>query len=81
MLDYNILMLVHPSCGEHTFYKVKDANHIILIDSFGNEPQKEDKKNYILKRYLGCYINRFINNPKMKAEKFVFKNLVLTLHL
>ena len=50
VLDYNILMLVHPSSGEHTFYKVKDANHIILIDSFGNEPPKEDKKNYILKR-------------------------------
>ena len=49
VLDYNILMLVHPSSGEHTFYKVKDANHIILIDSFGNEPKKEDKKNYILK--------------------------------
>ena len=32
------------------FYKVKDANHIVLIDSFGNDPQKEDKKNYILKR-------------------------------
>lgn len=50
MLDGNILMLVHPSSGEHTFYKVKDDNHIVLIDSFGNEPQKEDKKNYILKR-------------------------------
>ena len=47
VLDYNILMLVHPSSGEHTFYKVKDANHIILIDSFGNDPPKEDKKNYI----------------------------------
>ena len=50
VLDYNILMLVHPSSGEHTIYKVRDANHIILIDSFGNEPQKEDKKNYILKK-------------------------------
>ena len=50
VLDGNIQMLMHPSSGEHTFYKVKDANHIILIDSFGNEPQKEDKKNYILKR-------------------------------
>ena len=50
VLDYNILMLVHPSSGEHTFYKVKDANHIILIDSFGNEPQKEDGKNYILNK-------------------------------
>ena len=44
MLDYNILMLVHPSSGEHTFYKVKDANHIILIDSFGNEPLIEERK-------------------------------------
>ena len=48
-LDYNILMLVYPSSGEHTLYKVKEANHIVLIDSFGNEPQKEDKKNYTLK--------------------------------
>jgi copper homeostasis protein (lipoprotein) len=43
VLDYNILMLVHPSSSEHTFYKVKDANHIILIDSFGNEPQIEER--------------------------------------
>ena len=50
VLDGNILLLMHPSSGEHTFYKVKDANHIVLIDSFGNESQKEDKKNYILKR-------------------------------
>lgn len=50
VLDYNILMLAHPSSGEHTFYKVKDANHIILIDSFGNEPQIEERKNYILRK-------------------------------
>ena len=50
VLDYNILMLVHPSSGDNKFYKVRDANHIVLIDSFGNEPQKEDKKNYILKK-------------------------------
>ena len=50
VFDYNILMLVHPSSGEHTFYKVKDANHIILIDSFGNEPQIEERKNYILRK-------------------------------
>lgn len=49
MLDGNILMLVHPSSGDNIFYKVRDANHIVLIDLFGNEPQKEDKKNYILK--------------------------------
>ena len=50
VLDGNILMLVHPSSGDNKFYKVRDANHIVLIDSFGNDPQKEDKKNYILKR-------------------------------
>ena len=50
VLDGNILMLVHPSSGNNKFYKVRDANHIVLIDSFGNEPPKEDKKNYILKR-------------------------------
>ena len=49
VLDGNILMLVHPSSGDNKFYKVRDANHIVLIDLFGNEPQKEDKKNYILK--------------------------------
>ena len=48
VLDSNVLMLVHPSSGDNKFYKVRDANHIVLIDSFGNEPQKEDKKNYIL---------------------------------
>ena len=50
VLDGNILMLVHPSSGDNKFYKVRDVNHIVLIDLFGNEPPKEDKKNYILKR-------------------------------
>ena len=50
VLDGNILMLVHPSSGDNKFYKVRDANHIVLIDSFGNEPKKEDRKNHILKK-------------------------------
>ena len=50
MLDGNILMLVHPSSGDNIFYKVRDGNHIVLIDSFGNEPKKEVRKNYILKK-------------------------------
>ena len=50
VLDYNILMLVHPSSGDNIFYKVRDGNHIILIDSFGNEPQIEERKNYILRK-------------------------------
>ena len=50
VLDGNILMLVHPSSGDNIFYKVRDGNHIVLIDSFGNEPKKEVLKNYILKK-------------------------------
>lgn len=48
VLDYNILMLVRPSSGDNIFYKVRDGNHIILIDSFGNEPKKENRDNYAL---------------------------------
>lgn len=50
VLDGNILMLGHPSSGDNIFYKVRNDNNIILIDSFGNEPKKEDRKNYILKK-------------------------------
>ena len=50
VLEGNILMLVHPLSGDNIFYKVRDGNCIILIDSFGNEPQKEVRKNYILKK-------------------------------
>lgn len=49
ILDGNILMLVHPSSGDNIFYKVRDDNSLILIDSFGNDPPKEVRKNYILK--------------------------------
>ena len=48
VLDYNILMLVHPSSGDNKFYMVRDANHIVLIDLFGNEPKKENRDNYAL---------------------------------
>ena len=50
VLDGNILMLVHPLNGDNIFYKVRDANHIILIDSFGYEPPIEERKNYILRK-------------------------------
>lgn len=50
VLDGNILMLVRPSSGEHTFYKVKDANSIVLTDSVGNEPEGETVKFYVLKK-------------------------------
>ena len=50
VLDYNILMLVHPSSSEHIFYKVKDANFIVLTDSVGNEPEGETARFYVLKK-------------------------------
>ncbi len=50
MLDGNVLMLMRPSSGEHTFYKVKDANSIVMTDSVGNEPECETAKFYVLKK-------------------------------
>ena len=50
VLDGNVLMLVRPSSGEHTFYKVKDDNNIIMTDSVGNEPEGETAKFYELKK-------------------------------
>ena len=50
VLDGNILMLVHPLSGDNIFYKVRDAKHIILIDSFDNEPYGEKANHFVLKK-------------------------------
>lgn len=50
VLDGKVLMLVHPSTGEQTFYKVKNANSIIMTDSMGVEPEGETAKLYVLKK-------------------------------
>lgn len=50
VLDGKVLMLVRPSTGEQTFYKVKNANSIIMTDSMGVEPEGETAKLYVLKR-------------------------------
>ena len=50
VLDGNILMLGHPSSGDNIFYKVKKDSSIILIDSFGNEPNAVKAKFYELKK-------------------------------
>ena len=50
VLDGNILMLVHPSSGDNIFYKVRDANHIVLIDSFGNEPKRMEERQCMLSK-------------------------------
>ena len=49
VLDGGVLMLVRPSSGDHTFYKVKDAGSIVMTDSLGNEPEGEMAKLYVLK--------------------------------
>ena len=49
VLEGNILMLVHPLSGDNIFYKVRENKSVILLNSFGNEPQNVDKKNYTLK--------------------------------
>ena len=50
VLDNNVLMLVRPSSGDNIFYKVRDGNCIILIDSVGNEPERETARFYVLKK-------------------------------
>ena len=50
VLDNNVLMLVRPSSGDNIFYKVRDCNRIVLIDSFGNELEGETARFYVLKK-------------------------------
>ena len=39
-------MFIHPSSGDNIFYKVRDDNNIILIDSVGNESEGETARFY-----------------------------------
>ena len=48
VLDGKVLMLVRPSSGEHTFYKVKDSKSVVMTDSLGNEAEGEMAKLYVL---------------------------------
>ena len=50
VLDYNILMLVHPSSGDNIFYKMKNYSSIILIDSSKNEPKRKEAKHFVLRK-------------------------------
>ena len=68
VLDGNILMLVHPSSGDNIFYKVRDANHIILIDSFGNEPKGMDARQYMLSKKKWNEINPWIGNKFLSTD-------------
>lgn len=50
VLDGKVLMLVRPSNGEQTYYKVKDNSSIVMTDSLGVEPEGETAKLYVLKK-------------------------------
>lgn len=50
VLDGKVLMLIRPSSGEQTYYKVKDNNSIVMTDSLGVEPEGETAKLYVLKK-------------------------------
>lgn len=50
VLEGKVLMLVRPSSGEQTYYKVKDNNSIVMTDSLGVEPEGETAKLYVLKK-------------------------------
>lgn len=50
VVNGNVLMLVRPSSGEHTYYKVKDAQSLVMTDSLGNEPEGEMAPLYVLKK-------------------------------
>lgn len=48
VIDGKVLVLVRPSSGEQTYYKVKDDQHVVMTDSLGNEPEGETAKLYVL---------------------------------
>ena len=52
-----------------TFYKVKDANYIVLTDSVGNEPAGETAKFYVLKKVKNM---RLIKNVDSNFATHVF---------
>ena len=61
VLDNSVLMLVRPSSGEHTFYKVKDNSSVIMTDSLGNEPEGETAKLYVLHKNKQLSIHQAIS--------------------
>ena len=50
VLNGKVLMLVRPSSGEQTYYKVKDNSSIVMTDTLGVEPEGETAKLYVLKK-------------------------------
>ena len=48
VLANNVVEIIRPSSGEATYFKVKDANSLIMTDSLGTEPEGAMAKHYVL---------------------------------
>ena len=48
VLANNVVEIIRPSSGETSYYKVKDANSLIMTDSLGTEPEGAMAKHYVL---------------------------------
>ena len=48
ILANNVVEIIRPSSGGTSYYKVKDANSLIMTDSLGNEPEGAMAKHYVL---------------------------------
>lgn len=48
VLANNVVEIIRPSSGETTYFKVKDANSLIMTDSLGTEPEGAMAKHYVL---------------------------------
>ena len=48
VLANNVVEITRPSSGETTYFKVKDANSLIMTDSLGTEPEGAMAKHYVL---------------------------------
>ena len=46
--DGHDVEITRPSSGETTYFKVKDANSLIMTDSLGTEPEGAMAKHYVL---------------------------------
>ncbi len=73
-------MLVRSSSGEHTFYKVKDANNVVLTGSLGNEPKGETAKLYVLKKKISAYRSCKLNRLVVQIHKVCKNSSILKHH-
>ena len=48
MLANGVVEIIRPSSGEKSYYKVKDAQSLIMTDSLGTEPEGAMAKHYVL---------------------------------